>query len=114
MKRLLFAALLITSMTSLVWAQGAPLPTPVPEGATGAPLPAPPQVAQSYEPQELDRLVSRIALYPDPPLGQILAAATSSPQIPEAARWADQHHYVQPDQLPAAIAADQVPWEPSV
>src|SRR5262245_7067722 len=113
MKRLLFTAL-FALLTSPVWAQGAPLPAPIQEGATGAPLPAPPQVAQSYAPQELDRIVSPIALYPDPLLGQILTAATFSPQIPEAARWADEHHYVQPAQLPAAMAADQVPWEPSV
>jgi uncharacterized protein DUF3300 len=114
MKRLLFAALFLLSLTSPMWAQGAPLPPPPQEGAVGAPLPAPPQVAQSYAPQELDRIVSPIALYPDPLLAQILTAATFSPQIPEAARWADQHHYVSPAQLPAAMAADQVPWEPSV
>jgi hypothetical protein len=58
--------------------------------------------------------VSPIALYPDPLLGQILTAATFSPEIPEAARWGDQHHYLSPVQLPAAIAADQLPWQPSV
>lgn len=116
MKRLLFVAL-FASIASSAWAQGAPLPAPVPpvqEGVSGAPLPAPPQVAPTYPPQELDRIVSPIALYPDPLLGQVLTAATFSPQIPEAARWADQHHYVAPAQLPAAMAADQVPWEPSV
>ena len=30
----------------------------------------------SYPPAQLDQLVSRIALYPDPLVGQILAAAT--------------------------------------
>jgi hypothetical protein len=74
----------------------------------------PPQVAPSYPPQELDRIVSPIALYPDPLLGQILTAATFSPEIPDAARWADQHHYVPPAQLPAAIASDQLTWQPSV
>jgi len=42
----------------------------------------------SFAPDQLDQLVSRIALYPDP-LAQILAAATFPDQIPDAARWAD-------------------------
>jgi hypothetical protein len=97
--------------------QGAPLPPPPApprDAPVGAPLPAPPQAAPEYPPQELDRVVSPIALYPDPLLGQVLTAATFSPEIPEAARWADQHHYVAPAQLPAVIAADRLPWQPSV
>ena len=65
-------------------------------------------------PMELDRMVQRIALYPDPLLSQVLAAATFSNQIPEAARWADQHHYLSGDSLAAAINADQLWWDPSV
>src|SRR5271170_532812 len=68
----------------------------------------------SYPPAELDRLVSRIALYPDPLIAQILAAATFSDQIPEAARWADQHHYLTGDALARAISDDHLPWDPSV
>jgi hypothetical protein len=44
----------------------------------------------------------------------VLAAATYSNQIPDAARWADQHHYLQGDALAAAIQADRLPWDPSV
>lgn len=95
--------------------QGAPLPSPqAPPTAQEAPLPEPPPPAASYPPQELDRIVSPIALYPDPLLGQVLTAATFSPQIPDAARWADQHHYLQQAALSGAIAGDQLPWEPSV
>lgn len=68
----------------------------------------------SYPPQELDGLVSRIALYPDPLLSQIFAAATFPDQIPEAARWADQHHYLTGDALARAISDDRLPWDPSV
>ena len=68
----------------------------------------------SLPPQDLDHLVSRIALYPDPLLAQVLAAATYSNDIPDAARWADQHHYLTGDALAAAISADQLPWDPSV
>jgi hypothetical protein len=65
-------------------------------------------------PGELDRLVSRIALYPDPLLAQVLAAATFPDAIPDAARWADQHHYLTGDALAAAINGDRLPWDPSV
>jgi hypothetical protein len=70
--------------------------------------------APSYGPGQLDELVSRIALYPDPLLAQILAAATYPNDIPDAARWADQHHYLRGDQLANAIQEDQLPWDPSV
>src|ERR1700730_12034346 len=68
----------------------------------------------SYPPGELDQLVSRIALYPDPLLAQILAAATYPDQIPDAATWADQHHYLNGRALADAIQGDQLPWDPSV
>jgi len=58
--------------------------------------------------------VQRIALYPDPLLSQILAAATFPDQIPDAARWADQHHYLTGDQLAAAISGDHLYFDPSV
>jgi hypothetical protein len=112
MKQFLFSVLLTGVFCAGARAQ-APLPPPPPDDQ-GAPLPAPPQAAQSYSPQELDRIVSPIALYPDPLLGQVLTASTFSPEIPDAARWADEHHYVPPAQLPSAIAADQLPWQPSV
>jgi hypothetical protein len=65
-------------------------------------------------PQELDRLVDRVALYPDPLLAQIFAAATFPDQIPDAARWADQHHYLTGQALANAIQADMLPWDPAV
>jgi hypothetical protein len=77
-----------------------------------APLPEP--VAPSYSSAELDRIVSPVALYPDPLLAQVLAAATYSTEIPDAARWADSHRSFSGDRLADAINADQVPWEPSV
>lgn len=65
-------------------------------------------------PGELDHLVDRIALYPDSLLSQTLAGATYSDQIPDAARWADQHHYLTGRALADAIQADRLPWDPSV
>jgi hypothetical protein len=72
------------------------------------------QAPPSYPPAELDKLVSRIALYPDPLLAQILAAATYPDQIPDAAKWADEHHYLTGDALARAITEDHLPWDASV
>lgn len=68
----------------------------------------------AYTPDQLDQIVARVALYPDPLLAQILTAATFSDQIPDAAKWADEHHYLQGDQLAQAITNDQLSWDPSV
>jgi hypothetical protein len=46
-----------------------------------------------------------MALYPDPLLGRILAAAIYPDQISDAARWADQHHYLTGQALAHAISA---------
>jgi len=65
-------------------------------------------------PDQLDRLVSRVALYPDPLLAQVLAAATFPDDIQPAAQWADEHHYLRGQELANAIQGDQLPWDPSV
>jgi hypothetical protein len=88
-------ALLAVAVSSLCLAQ-APPPPP------------------SYPPAELDRLVQRVALYPDPLLAQVLSASTFPDEIPDAAKWADQHHYLAGEALANAITADQLPWDPSV
>src|ERR1700720_4086121 len=54
--------------------------------------PATAQGAPYFAPQQLDHMVSRIALYPDPLLAQTLAAATFPDQISDASYWADEHH----------------------
>ena len=98
-----FLLTLITGGTpGLVTAQAPPNPPPQNQ--------APP----SYPPKELDKLVSRIALYPDPLLAQILAGATYPDQIPDAAKWADEHHYLSGDDLARAITEDHLTWDPSV
>jgi hypothetical protein len=91
-------------------------PAPYPQAGQypQQPAPYPQQPPPYFPPAELDRVVSRIALYPDPLLAQVMAAATYSDQIPQAAGWADQHHYLTGDALAAAINADQLPWDPSV
>ena len=80
----------------------------------GMAAPAFAQAPPMLPPAQLDQLVSRIALYPDPLVAQILAAASYSDQIQPAAQWADQHHYLAGQQLANAITGDQLPWDPSV
>lgn len=121
MSRALFilAALIIIPMLALAQGppppgypdQGSPQQSPPPPGyPQGQQQPPPP----SFRPDQLDQLVARVALYPDSLLAQVLAAATFPQQIPDAARWADQHHYLSGQALADAIQADQLPWDPSV
>ena len=66
------------------------------------------------EPAQLDNLVSRIALYPDPLLAQVLAVATFPDQVPQAAAFADDHRGMTGDALANAIAQANLPFDPSV
>jgi hypothetical protein len=68
----------------------------------------------TLRPDQLDQLVSRIALYPDPLLAQVLTASTYADEIPDAAAWADGHRYMQGNRLADAISADHLSWDPSV
>ncbi len=97
-----FAALVLTSP---LFAQNPP-PTYAADQSQAPP--------PSFAPEQLDQLVGRIALYPDALLSQVLAAATFPEQIPEAAKWADEHHYLHGQELANAIQEDQLPWDPSV
>jgi uncharacterized protein DUF3300 len=84
---------------------------PPPQGYPGPSQQPPPP---SFAPQQLDQIVQRIALYPDPLLAQTLTASTYWNEIPDAAGWADQHGNLPPDAISAAIQADNPPWDPSV
>ena len=72
------------------------------------------QGAPYFDPPQLDHMVSRIALYPDPLLAQTLAAATFPDQISDASYWADEHHDLTGNELADEIQDDQLPWDPSV
>jgi len=81
-----------------------------------------PQPAESRSPAsvtllsaaQLDQLTAPIALYPDPLLGQILAAATYPLEIVEAARWLEDpaHTALKGNELAAAL--EPLPWDQSV
>jgi hypothetical protein len=68
----------------------------------------------ALSPPQLDQLVARIALYPDPLLANVLTASTYWTEIPEAAAWADQHSYLKGDALAQAMQSDHLQWDPSV
>jgi hypothetical protein len=86
-------------------AQAAPPPDASPAG-TQAPM----YVPQS--PEQMQRLVAPIALYPDSLVAQILAAATFPDEVVEADRWVQAN----PDLKGQALgdAVNQQPWDPSV
>jgi hypothetical protein len=105
---LLTIAMIVGWLPSVGLAQDqAPSQDRVPSPQDQAPPP-------SFTPDQLDNMVSRIALYPDPLLAQIMAAATFPDQIPDAAKWADEHHYLTGADLANAITGDHLPWDPSV
>ena len=87
--------------------------------APGWPVPAqqaPPagavDEARILTPQQLDDLIAPIALYPDPLVAQILAAATYPLEVVEADRWLQANPGVQGTAL--TDAAQNQPWDPSV
>jgi hypothetical protein len=106
----LFALLVLCVVRST--AQYTPPPPPPPPARQYAtPTPPPGPILNS---QQLEQLVARIALYPDPLLAQILTASTYWNEIPEAAAWANEHSYLTGDALAEAIRADNLTFHPSV
>ncbi len=96
----LFCAVLLP--LSLGFAQGLPPQAPPDQGQQQAPLP----------PEQLDNLVAPVALYPDPLLGEVLAASTYPLEAVEAQQWLKQNTNLRGPQL--IDAAKQMNWDPSV
>ena len=97
-------------------------PAEVPPGAESAPPPpgaaaAPPEEATApapplATPEQLQQLVSPIALYPDSLVAQILTASTYPTQVVDADRFMKQNPNLTGDALAAQVNAQ--PWDPSV
>jgi hypothetical protein len=66
----------------------------------------------ALSPQELERTLAPIALYPDPLLSQILMASTYPLEVVEAARWSRSHANLAGED--AVRAAGNEYWDPSV
>ena len=67
---------------------------------------------QPLPPEELNRLVAPIALYPDSLVAQVLAASTYPAQVASAEQFVQQEGGAPPEQL--GQMANQQPWDPSV
>ncbi len=81
-------------------------PAPAASANSDSPAPAP----QSAD--QLDALVSPIALYPDSLVAQVLAAATFPEEVTDAHEWLHQNSSLTGAAL--AQAVDQQSWDPSV
>ncbi len=83
-----------------------PLIAQVDEGSAAA------QQPQTYSQEELDRLLTPIALYPDTLLSQVLMASTYPLEVVEADRWLKQNQSLTGNSLDAAL--QNKPWDISV
>jgi hypothetical protein len=104
-KTVLWASAIAGVLCAAVLAQGPPPPQQEYPPQQQAPL---------LGPQQLDNLVERIALYPDPLLAQVLTGSTYWNEITDAATWANQHSYLRADELSRAMYEDNLPFDPSV
>jgi hypothetical protein len=114
------ASLLVVALGSPVFGQAPQYPQQYPQQY---PAQAPPAGVQSgvpqqqatqplIPPQQLDNLVAPVALYPDPLLGQVLAASTYPLEVVQAEQWAEQNGNLHGQDL--MNAARQQNWDPSV
>ena len=112
MKAVLWASAIASVLCVAVLAQGPPPPQQ--QGYPPQQQGYPQQQAPRLAPQQLDDLVERIALYPDPLLAQVLTGSTFWNEIPDAATWANQHNYLRADELSRAMYEDNLSFDPSV
>lgn len=68
--------------------------------------------AAKIPPDQLDSLVAPIALYPDPLLAQVLAAATYPLEIIQLQQWIDKNKGLKDKALADAVAKES--WDPSI
>jgi hypothetical protein len=98
----------IVGLLAPAFAQNAPPPPPYDQQGSQQPQ----QNAPLLTPEQLDTIVAPVALYPDPILGQVLAASTYPLEIVEAQQWLQQNRNLQGQDL--LNAARQQNWDPSV
>ena len=89
--------------------QGSPV-TQAPQATTDNASQQP--AANLLKPEQLEALVAPIALYPDPLLVNVLAAATYPLEVVQADRWATENKNLKGDELKAAV--DKQGWDDSV
>jgi hypothetical protein len=110
----IFAACFLLSgvaLSGIAEAQSLPPPPPGQQPPAGQQYPAP-EPGAAMSPQQLDDLVAPIALYPDPLLGEILAASTYPIEIAEAEQWLRDHPKWKGSKL--MDEAKKQNWDPSI
>src|ERR1022692_525869 len=108
---LLSLALLFATFPVSLAAQDQDAQAPPPDSQASQPGGQAPPYAQQT-PEQLQRLVAPIALYPDSLVAQILAASTFPEEVVEADRWVQANPDLKGEALGQAV--DQQPWDPSV
>ena len=93
---------LIIAFAPVASAQNQPAPAPASAPAQGDVL----------KPEEIDALVSPIALYPDNLLAQVMMASTYPLEVVQASRWLKDNKGLKDDALKAAV--DKQGWDESV
>jgi uncharacterized membrane protein YgcG len=105
----------VTPAPQVTAAPAAASPTPATSAAVTSPAntdTAPGSAPGAATAQQLQELVSPIALYPDLLVAQILAGSTYPTQIVEAARWVKDNPSVTGEAL--ATQVNSQPWDPSI
>src|SRR4051812_48161883 len=83
-----------------------------PQNASPAPTSRSATAAAKIPPEQLDSLVSPVALYPDPLLAQVLAASTYPLEIVLLQRWLAKNSTLKDKALADAVSKQS--WDPSV
>jgi hypothetical protein len=99
-----FLAQLLAFALFLVVAQGASAQTQTAPASTSG--------DQSLKPEQIDALVSPIALYPDTLMAEVLMASTYPLEVVQAARWMEQNKNLKGDALKAEV--DKQGWDESI
>jgi hypothetical protein len=91
-----------------------PAAQPAPAAAPAAPpaQAAPPSTQGGFAPEALEAIVSPIALFPDPLLGQVLEASLRPQEVAEASAFLKAHPSLAGKELEAALK--DKPWDQSV
>ena len=101
-----FLAQLLALILFVVFAQTA--------NAQGQPAQPPASTSgdQPLKPEQIDALVSPIALYPDTLIAEVLMASTYPLEVVQAARWMEQNKNLKGDALKAEV--DKQGWDESI
>src|SRR6478672_4488726 len=107
----LATAILFLASLPAIAQEASPSVAPPASAAPQTPV-APPAEAPKIPNDQLDSLVSPIALYPDPLLSQTLVASTYPLEIIQLQQWLQKNKGL--DQTAMAAEVKKQPWDPSI